>query len=546
VVLTVTLGTVVVVALGQFVLTDVANGLVEQGRSAALIDSQAQVARAQESFDQAPAQNAEAEQQLVDDLLPRLEGSGSQRLREVVLLRAEGNERAVTLREPFSDGLLPSTITPELREAVSSDPTRQQSQLVEIRSNGDDDGDPAIAVGSRVVLPLSGEYDLYLVFRLDQEQQNLLVVERALLLGQLVLVLLVGGIAWLVTRLVVEPVREAAGTAQRLSAGALDVRMLERGEDDLAMLSRSFNAMADSLQRQIVQLEQLSHLQQRFVSDVSHELRTPLTTIRMAADLLHDKRHEFDPDTARSVELLQAQIDRFEALLADLLEVSRFDAGAAELDVEAVDVAAVVRQAVEVCLPLAQARAVEVHVRAPGQPVMGQVDRRRVARVVRNLVTNAVEHAEGTDVTITVAADPQAVGVRVRDHGIGMDPTELARVFDRFWRADPARARTSGGTGLGLAISLEDARLHGGRIEVWGAPGRGASFVLTVPRRSGADPGKGPLRAAPEDEGTTGGPTEGADVPVAVGHPSSIPVPPPDVLVADPSATHVPTTEVVR
>jgi two-component system sensor histidine kinase MtrB len=396
------------------------------------------------------------------------------------------------------------------------------------------------------VLPLSGEYDLYLVFRLDQEQQNLLVVERALLLGQLVLVLLVGGIAWLVTRLVVEPVREAAGTAQRLSAGALDVRMLERGEDDLAMLSRSFNAMADSLQRQIVQLEQLSHLQQRFVSDVSHELRTPLTTIRMAADLLHDKRHEFDPDTARSVELLQAQIDRFEALLADLLEVSRFDAGAAELDVEAVDVAAVVRQAVEVCLPLAQARAVEVHVRAPGQPVMGQVDRRRVARVVRNLVTNAVEHAEGTDVTITVAADPQAVGVRVRDHGIGMDPTELARVFDRFWRADPARARTSGGTGLGLAISLEDARLHGGRIEVWGAPGRGASFVLTVPRRSGADPGKGPLRAAPEDEGTTGAPTECADVPVAVGHPSSIPVPPPDVLVADPSATHVPTTEVVR
>lgn len=482
-------------ALGQFVLTDVANGLVEQRRQFALVETQAQVARAQETLDQAPAQNAVAEQQLVDDLLERLEGAGAERLREVVLLRAATNERSLTLRETFSDGLVPTTITPELREAVGAEPARQHSQLLTVVSEGADDGEPAIAVGSRVVLPLSGEYDLYLVFRLDQEQQNLAVVERALLLGQLVLVLLVGGVAWLVTRLVVEPVREAAGTAQRLSAGALDERMLERGEDDLAMLSRSFNAMADSLQRQIVQLEQL---QQRFVSDVSHELRTPLTTIRMAADLLHDKRHEFDADTARSVELLQGQIDRFEDLLADLLEVSRFDAGAAELDVEAVDVAEVVRQAADVVAPLAASRGVGLVVRAPDQPVMGQVDRRRVARVVRNLVSNAVEHAEGSDVTVTVANDAQAVAVGVRDFGIGLDADELARVFDRFWRADPARARTSGGTGLGLAISLEDARLHGGRIEVWGEPGRGAHFVLTVPRRTGADPGRGPLRAGPE------------------------------------------------
>ncbi len=546
------LGTIVVVALSQFVLQDVASGLAEQRRQFALVESQAQVARAQEAFDQASAQDAEAEQLLVDDLLPRLEGSGTTRLREVVLLRASGNQRAATLRETYSESLLPATITPELREAVAADPDRQQSQLLQVRSGSDaDDGSPAIAVGSRVVLPLSGEYDLFLVYRLDTEQQNLLVVERAFLLGQLVLVLLVGGIAWLVTRLVVEPVREAAGTAQRLSAGALDERMLERGEDDLALLSRSFNAMADSLQRQIVQLEELSQLQQRFVSDVSHELRTPLTTIRMAADLLHDKRHEFDPDTARSVELLQGQIDRFEALLADLLEVSRFDAGAAELDVEAVDVVAVVRQAVDVCAPLADSRDVGLHTDAPQQPVMGQVDRRRVARVVRNLVSNAVEHAEGSDVTVTVAADAQSVAVGVRDHGVGLDTAELERVFDRFWRADPARARTSGGTGLGLAISLEDARLHGGRIDVWGRPGQGAHFVLTVPRRNGADPGEGPIRVRPDSLGDDhvadgrGGHDhgQGHDQPHAVGHPSSIPVPPPDVLASAPPS---PTTEVVR
>lgn len=542
--------------MGQFVLTDVANGLVEQRRQVSLVDTQAQVARAQEAFDQAPAQNAAAEQQLVDDLLPRLEGSGSDRLREVVLLRAEGNQRAVTLREPFSDGLLPSTVTTELRDAVTADPTRQQSQLLQVRSSDPaDDGDPAIAVGSRVVLPLSGEYDLFLVFRLAGEQQNLLVVQRALLIGQLVLVLLVGGIAWLVTRLVVEPVREAATTAQRLSAGALDERMVERGEDDLALLSRSFNAMAGSIQHQIVRLEQLSQLQQRFVSDVSHELRTPLTTIRMAADLLHDRRYGFDADTSRSVELLHAQIDRFESLLADLLEVSRFDAGAAELYVETVDVVSVVRQAVDVCAPLAESRGVSLRVRSPELPVMAQVDRRRVARVVRNLVTNAVEHAEGSDVTVTVAADAQALGVGVRDGGIGLDPTELARVFDRFWRADPARARTSGGTGLGLAISSEDALLHGGRLEVWAAPAQGAHFVLTVPRRSGADAGPGPLVAGPPQPvplpvspggpGTDGtvdsapdSPAGGSAAPVG---PASLPVPPPGVLVSVP-----PTTEVVR
>ena len=536
--LTLALGTVVVLALGQFVLLDVADGLVEQRRTFALVEAQAQVARAQEAFDQAPAQNTVAEQQLVNDLLPRLEGLGPEPLRQVVLLRARGNERTVTLREVSSNSLLPSTVTDELRDAVETDPTRLQTQLLQVRTPGGDDGEPAIAVGSTVELPLSGQHELYLLFPLETEQQNLAVVERALLIGQLVLVLLVGGIAWLVTRLVVEPVREAAGTAQRLSAGALDERMLERGDDDLALLSRSFNAMADSLQRQIVQLEQLSQLQQRFVSDVSHELRTPLTTIRMAADLLHDKRHGFDADTSRSIELLQGQIDRFEVLLADLLEVSRFDAGAAELDVETVDASVLVRHACDMVTGLAASRDVALVVRAPAQPVMGQLDRRRVERVVRNLVSNAVEHAEGGEVTVTLAWDAQAVAVGVRDHGLGLGPSELERVFDRFWRADPARARTSGGTGLGLAISLEDARLHGGRIDVWGSPGQGAHFVLTVPRRVGAGPGPGPIPVRPPDGLLPAPDPDGTSLAdVAVGHPASIPAVPADVFSSAPSMT---------
>ena len=156
-----------------------------------------------------------------------------------------------------------------------------------------------------------------------------------MIISGVALTLFVVGIGVLVTRLVVDPVRRAAGTAQRLAEGQLEQRMAVRGEDDLARLATSFNAMADSLQRQITQLEGLSQLQQRFTSDVSHELRTPLTTVQMAADVLHDARGDFPPHVARSAELLRAELDRFEGLLTDLLEISRYDAGAAVLDSEA-------------------------------------------------------------------------------------------------------------------------------------------------------------------------------------------------------------------
>src|SRR5205085_11386980 len=143
---------------------------------------------------------------------------------------------------------------------------------------------------------------------------------------------LFGGIAWLVTRQIVKPVQHTARIAEMLSAGRLQERLAIRGVDELAKLGTSFNKMADNLQRQIRELEDLSRVQRRFVSDVSHELRTPLTTVRMAADVLHEARDSFDSATARSAELLQTQLDRFEALLSDLLEISRFDAGAATLD----------------------------------------------------------------------------------------------------------------------------------------------------------------------------------------------------------------------
>jgi two-component system sensor histidine kinase MtrB len=258
--------------------------------------------------------------------------------------------------------------------------------------------------------------------------------------------------------------------------------------------------MADSLQTQIRQLEALSRVQQRFVSDVSHELRTPLTTIRMAADLIHDGRSRFDPAVSRSAELLQTELDRFEELLADLLEISRFDAGAAALDAEATDLREAVDHAVEAARPIAERRGSVIRVDAGGDCV-AEVDTRRVERILRNLVVNAVEHGEGRPVEVTVRGNDSAVAVVVRDHGVGLRPGEAALVFNRFWRADPARARTTGGTGLGLAISLEDARLHDGWLQAWGEPGRGSAFRLTLPRRSGEPIDEAPLPLQPDEPG---------------------------------------------
>jgi two-component system sensor histidine kinase MtrB len=341
--------------------------------------------------------------------------------------------------------------------------------------------------------------ELYYLFPLDSEREAADLVRTTVLATGIALVVLLVMVAALVTRLVVRPVRLAARTAQRLSAGLLDQRMEVRGEDDLARLAASFNQMATSLQRQIVRLEEMSRLQRRFTSDVSHELRTPLTTVRMAADLIFAEREGFEPAVARSAELLQAELDRFETLLGDLLEISRFDAGFAMLDAEPSDLVPIVRRAVEHLRPVAEQAGTALEVDLPDEPVVAEIDPRRVERVLRNLVGNAVEHGEGNPVRVTLRADETAVAVTVRDRGIGLNPGEDKLVFNRFWRADPSRARQTGGTGLGLSISLEDARLHGGWLESWGAPRQGAQFRLTLPVRAGDRLVSSPLRLVPDD-----------------------------------------------
>jgi two-component system sensor histidine kinase MtrB len=418
----------------------------------------------------------------------------------VAMLRSDAGARSgPTPRTSPGFGAL---ISDELRERVAGSGEDPKLYWQSVALPGADGPHPGVVVGAVFDVPLSGQYELYIAYDLVDTQQTLDVVVRTILLGGAALVLLIGAVTYVVVRLVVAPVRTAAETSERLAAGELDIRIPVHGDDVIATLARSFNGMAASLQRQITRLATLSQVQQRFVSDVSHELRTPLTTIRLAGDVLYDSRSDFDPTTARTVELLHTQVQRFELLLADLLEMSRYDAGAVEMDVEPTNLVRLAEDAMEAVSSLASAKGSELRLVAPGGYFQAEVDSRRIRRILTNLLGNAIDHGEGKPIVVYIDSDETAVAVAVRDYGVGMTPESVERVFDRFWRADPSRQRTTGGSGLGLAISLEDAALHGGWLEVWSAPGDGSCFRLTLPRRHGAELHSSPLELPPSEQGS--------------------------------------------
>ncbi|MDQ1537005.1 MAG: two-component system, OmpR family, sensor histidine kinase MtrB [Actinomycetota bacterium] len=495
---TMLLGLIVVLMLGSYLYQRIADGLVNDRVLTTRAEAASQTRAAQSRFDSAGRMDAVSLTQLAFDVVGQLASPGADQSRELILTRAKNNPGPASVPTVLSGDVGLPSMPASLRTAIAADPSHQQVQIISIPST-EGTTVPAAVVGSTVTLPAAGQYELYFVFPLEREQQTLHVVARTFALGGIVLVLLLGAVAYVVTRLVVEPVRRAALVAERLSSGRLHERMLAHGEDDIAKLGKSFNAMADSLQKQIRQLEDLSRVQQRFVSDVSHELRTPLTTIRMAGDLIHESRHEFDPSVSRSAELLHNEIDRFESLLSDLLEISRFDAGAAALDVEATDLRDTIGRTIESTSALASLRGSQLEVIPADGPCVAEIDPRRVERVLRNLVANAIEYGEGRPVTVRLGVNAKAVAVSVRDSGVGLRPGEAAMVFNRFWRADPARARTTGGTGLGLAISREDARLHGGWLHAWGEPGVGSCFRLTLPRHRGVPIETSPLPLRPQE-----------------------------------------------
>jgi two-component system, OmpR family, sensor histidine kinase MtrB len=483
-------------AVGVYLSNQIANGLFQERLQQAKQDSGRGVTQVQQSFDNAQLSDLPSVSTYVRDTLKLLEAGATSDNRKYLMVQIPGQSHLLSVSSSDSGGVTAAIIPASLRTAVQQNPGQYwQSIPLPIGSKG---VHPALALGSKVAL-LGTDYELYLIYDLNDAQDTLNYIQSVLWLGAGILLLLIGGIAWYVTRNVVQPVSHAAAVSEKLAAGELQERMTVKGEDEVARLATSFNKMATALQDQITQLATLSQMQQRFVSDVSHELRTPLTTVRMAAEVLYDARDGFDPMNKRSAELLYHQVERFQALLADLLEISRFDAGAAVLDAEPQDILAVIHHVIDGAQPLAEGSGSTLSVvsTVAGNSGVAEMDPRRIDRILRNLVVNALEHGEGRPVEVFVAADADAVAVAVRDHGIGMTAGEVARVFDRFWRADPARARTTGGSGLGLSIAAEDAHLHGGWLEAWGSPGEGACFRLTLPCRRGAALDHSPLPLPP-------------------------------------------------
>ena len=473
-----------VLLLASLLIGQIGRGLVSAKTKASLTEAHSGLAQAEVEANAAGGGSQQALEARLQDIAQSLSDRGqSGEQYSVVLVSASGDAKAFA--SPGVDATdVPAALTAALEDGDAS--------AYAFRRSG---GRDVLVIGSTLDTPL-GPYRLFHLFPLTAENETLALVRRTSAIAGLLLVLLLVLIAGLVARQVVLPVRLAARTAERLAAGRLEERMAVRGEDEIARLATTFNSMAIALQTQIRQLEDLSRVQRRFVSDVTHELRTPITTVRMAADVLHEARRDFPPAAARSAELLQAELGRFEHLLSELLEISRYDAGAASVDAERLDLVPLVVRVMDATRPLAERKGSELLLHCDG-PVHVQADHVRIERVVRNLLVNAVEHGEGRPVEVTVAGGPDAAAVVVRDHGVGLQPGEAGLVFTRFWRGDPSRARTTGGTGLGLAIALEDARLHGGTLQAGGAPGRGTAFRLTLPRELGGPLGDSPLPLRP-------------------------------------------------
>lgn len=397
---------------------------------------------------------------------------------------------------------------------------RQGNVSTQIDTSETSEGRTTYLIVGAPVTSTVQQVQLYLLFPLTSEQRTVATVQKTLLLGSLVLLVLLAAIANLVTRQVVRPVRRAASAAEEFAGGDLDRRLEVVGEDDLATLAVSYNEMAANIQDHIHQLEEFGRLQRQFTQDVSHELRTPLTTVRMAADVLHASRDEFPAGLSRSAELLVDELDGFETLLNDLLEISRLDSGVGELSVERLDLRPMVQAAVEQTRVIAAESGSSIEFAMPEEAVVAEVDRRRIERVLRNLLGNAIDHSEGYPVRMSMASNDAAVAMTVRDYGVGLHPGEAELVFNRFWRADASRNRHTGGTGLGLAISHEDARLHGGRLEAWGSPGAGSCFRLTLPRICNAEFDESPLRLPPDPPEQPEG-DAGSVLPGEMGDPSA-------------------------
>lgn len=488
---TLALSAIALISVGGFLSYSIGSGLFDTRLEQVLKDGERAVVDVQNTFTATSALDPVSLQSMMNTVVPNLENTSASDSRLVALLRSPGQDVNQNLQSPVSLGLDLNLIPEALRTEVRKAGSTLVYKSVALPVNGMNH--PGLIVGAQVEIPVAGAYELYLVYDLQSAQQTLDFVQTTLVFGGVVMILILGAVSFYVTGRIVRPVKIAASVASELAAQNLEPRIKVVGEDVIADLGRSFNIMADRMQSKIGELSELSRMQQRFVADVSHELRTPLTTIKLSAALLENKADELSPAAAKNLYKLQGQVSRFEDLLNDLLEISRYDAMTVVPEFEIEDLNGTVGMALANIQVLADSKDCKLVVDIPSGPVEAEFDPRRIDRVLRNLLSNAIEHGAGEPIHIAVGKNQDAVAVTIMDHGSGMSPAEVRQVFDRFWRADKARRRTTGGTGLGMSISLADAQIHNGWLQVISKPKRGTMFRLTLPRKQGVSFTQSPL-----------------------------------------------------
>ena len=499
-------------AVGWSLSSQIATSLFENQKSQALQESISGFRNVQSVLNSSEMRSDSEIRRNVSRTLTVLDAGASGK-RSWILVPLEGQGKQGFIPEQSSDKSLNSSSIPtDFKNTVRDrGGVYWQTSTITTFENNRERTYPVLIVGTHVSIAQNPNYGLFTVYDMTDSSATIAHINFVLFGGFCALLTVVLSVVWFVTRFVVRPITQTAITAERLAAGDLDQRVSVKGEDQAARLGISFNRMADSLQEKIVQLERLSTLQQRFVSDVSHELRTPLSTVRLGTELLYDSRENMTPMQVRSVELLHGQVDRFQSMLADLLEISRFDAGSAMLTIDTEDFIQVLSNILQEALPHLERTDTKLNVHTNHESIMVDMDRVRIERVLRNLLYNAIEHGESRPIDVYVDANATNLGIAVRDHGIGLSEDEAVQVFNRFWRADTSRKRTLGGTGLGLSIAAEDVRLHGGTLEAWGEKGRGACFTMNLPLVHGAPLGESPVLATGEPEASTNRPAIAKD-----------------------------------
>ena len=503
VVFTLLFSTISLVAVGGFLSYSIGSGLFNTRVNQILGESSRASADVQNTFVSASVVNQSSLQTLMNQVVPSLETNASIQSRRVALLRTPGQSITTSLQSPISADLEAALIPEDLRKAVRSTEGKLNYKSVSLPQPGGGDH-PGLIVGAPIRVPVAGNYELYLVYDLQGEQDTLDFVQRTLIFGGFFSVLLIGLVALFVTNWLVRPVRVVAQVSETIAGGDLSRRIPEKGQDIIATLAHSFNRMAEDLETQIKRLKQLSTMQQRFVSDVSHEMKTPLTVIKLSLNRLSEQKGAMDEPTVALVDRLDRQVYKFETLLAGLLEMSRFDAGVAKLELEPKDLREVAGEALVGIQPLADERGCRLIIDLQETDCEAEIDGRRIERIVSNLLSNAIIHSGSKEILVTVGANRDAVAVSVTDYGVGMTAEQSQHVFDRFYRADPSR--TKEGTGLGMAIALEDTSLHSGRLELWSRVNEGTSFRLTLPRHEGATFARSPLPLPPKkSSGSLGG-----------------------------------------